>query len=102
GAGQLGRNVELAEKLAVGRGRRRDVIPPELRGARGRGDQDARRRKAAAAQLADELEGDDRSHAVSPEGERLREVRLDGSRERIDQRRHALEGRFGETRLTSG
>ena len=71
-------------------------------GARAAGS-DQQRGQAArpAAQQAGQLERHRGSHAVAEEGEGLREVRLDGVGEGLDQRRHALEGRFGEARFAA-
>ena len=68
----------FAEELLIGGFGRRHVVAAELRGARGRDNQQARERQFAAAEFAREFEGDDGAEAVSEEGERLFEVGLDG------------------------
>ena len=85
-----------ASSCVVGRRRRRHVIAAELRGARGGSDQHRgsgrpRRRSSRASSKATT------APMLCPKNAKGSvEVGLDRVGERIDQRRHAFEGRFGE------
>src|SRR3982750_2481691 len=78
------------------------MIAPELRRARGRSDQGAGNRTAAAAEFTREFESNHRTHAVAEEREGLSGVRLDGIGKRVDERAHPFERRLCQSRFPPG
>jgi hypothetical protein len=72
-------------------------------GCAARGDKELERlRPTAAAELAGQLEGDERSHAVAEESERFLKVRLERGGECLDQIRQSGEGRLREPVVAAG